>query len=69
MPGRVREIADVLRGSGDAGRMPASVGVVPIGFHWNGEELVFGTPPDAPKMKALRDGDRVAVTIDTDEMP
>ena len=49
--------------------MPASVGVVPIGFHWNGEELVFGTPPDAPKMKALRDGDRVAVTIDTDEMP
>jgi hypothetical protein len=33
------------------------------------EELVFGTPPDAPKMKALRDGDRVAVTIDTDEMP
>ena len=43
--------------------------VVPIGFHWNGEELVFGTPPDAPKMRALRDGDRVAVSIDTDEMP
>ncbi|KRF35739.1 pyridoxamine 5'-phosphate oxidase family protein [Terrabacter sp. Soil810] len=43
--------------------------VVPIGFHWNGEELVFGTPPDAPKMKVLRDGDRVAVSIDTDEMP
>jgi hypothetical protein len=30
--------------------------VIPIGFHWNGAELVFGTPPDAPKMKALRDG-------------
>jgi hypothetical protein len=43
--------------------------VVPIGFHWNGTEIVFGTPPDAPKMKALRDGDRVAVSIDTDEMP
>ena len=43
--------------------------MVPIGFHWNGEELVFGTPPDAPKMKVLRDGDRVAVSIDTDEMP
>ncbi|WP_020142112.1 pyridoxamine 5'-phosphate oxidase family protein [Terracoccus sp. 273MFTsu3.1] len=43
--------------------------VVPIGFHWNGKELVFGTPPDAPKMRALRDGDRAAVSIDTDEMP
>jgi hypothetical protein len=43
--------------------------VVPIGFHWNGEELVFGTPPDAPKMKALHDGDRVAASIDTDVMP
>jgi len=43
--------------------------VIPIGFHWNGSELVFGSPPDAPKVKALRDGDRVAVTIDTDTMP
>ena len=43
--------------------------VVPLGFHWNGEELVFGTPPDAPKMKALTDGARAAVSIDTDEMP
>jgi hypothetical protein len=43
--------------------------VVPIGFHWNGTEVVFGTPPDSPKMKALHDGARVAVSIDTDEMP
>ncbi|GAA2149270.1 pyridoxamine 5'-phosphate oxidase [Humibacillus xanthopallidus] len=43
--------------------------VVPIGFHWNGSEVVFGTPPDAPKLKALHDGDSVAVSIDTDEMP
>jgi len=43
--------------------------VVPIGFHWNGKELVFGTPPDAPKTKALKDGDHVAVTIDSDRMP
>ena len=43
--------------------------VVPIGFHWNGEELVFGTPPDAPKMKALHDGDWVSASIDTDVMP
>ena len=43
--------------------------IVPIGFHWNGEELVLGTPPDAPKTKALRDGTKVAVSIDTDTMP
>lgn len=30
--------------------------VVPIGFHWNGTEIVLGTPPDAPKAKALGDG-------------
>ncbi len=29
--------------------------VVPIGFHWNGVEIVLGTPTDAPKMKALHD--------------
>jgi hypothetical protein len=43
--------------------------VVPIGFHWNGRQLVLGTPPDAPKTKALRDGTKVAVSIDTDTMP
>jgi hypothetical protein len=43
--------------------------VVPIGFHWNGTEIVLGTPPDAPKMKVLRDGAKVALTIDSDAMP
>jgi len=43
--------------------------VVPIGFHWNVTEIVLGTPPDAPKMKALHDGDKVALTIDSDTMP
>ena len=43
--------------------------VVPIGFHWNGNELVFGSPADAPKMKVLRDGVSVAVTIDSNSMP
>jgi hypothetical protein len=43
--------------------------VVPILFHWNGRQLVLGTPPDAPKTKALRDGTKVAVSIDTDTMP
>jgi hypothetical protein len=43
--------------------------VVPIGFHWNGQEVVLGTPPDAPKMKVLQDGAKVALTIDSDSMP
>lgn len=43
--------------------------VVPIGFHWTGEELALGTFPDAPKMRALRDGTKVAVSIDSDRMP
>jgi hypothetical protein len=43
--------------------------VVPIGFHWNGTEFVLGTFPDTVKMHTLQDGDKVALTIDTDTMP
>jgi len=43
--------------------------VVPHGFHWNGKEIVLGTFPDAPKMKAVKNGTKVAVTIDTDTFP
>lgn len=43
--------------------------VVPIGFYWNGTEIVLGTPPDAPKMRVLKDGAKVAVSIDSNEMP
>ena len=43
--------------------------VVPIGFHWNGAEIVLGTAPDSPKMKVLHDGAAVALTIDSDTMP
>jgi hypothetical protein len=38
--------------------------VVPIWFTWTGQTLVFGTPPKAPKLKALRQRADVAVTID-----
>jgi hypothetical protein len=38
--------------------------VVPIAFHWTGEDVVMGTPVRAPKLKALADGTEVAVTID-----
>jgi hypothetical protein len=40
--------------------------VVPIGFHWNGEELVMATATDVPKTKVLTDGSKVAVSIDSD---
>jgi len=43
--------------------------VVPIWFHWDGTELVMASPPGAPKLRALSDGDAVAVTIDANEFP
>ena len=43
--------------------------VVPIWFHWTGQEFVFGTPPKAPKLKALAKNPKVALTIDDDNFP
>ena len=43
--------------------------VISIGFTWTGSELVTGTPNNAPKLKALKDGDAVAVTIDSYTTP
>src|SRR5262245_16828554 len=40
--------------------------VIPIGFHWHGRHIVVCSPPDAPKMKALKNGVKVALTIDND---
>jgi hypothetical protein len=43
--------------------------VIPIWFHWSGEELVFGTPIDAPKVHVIADATPVAVTIDSSTWP
>jgi hypothetical protein len=43
--------------------------VVPIWFHWDGRQIVFGTPTRAPKVQALEDGDPVAITIDSNDWP
>jgi len=43
--------------------------VVPIWFHWNGSQFVIGTPPKAPKLKALAKNPKVALTIDNNEFP
>jgi hypothetical protein len=43
--------------------------VVPIGFHWDGTDIVIGSPSDAPKLKALQANSKVALTIDSNQMP
>jgi hypothetical protein len=43
--------------------------VVPIWFHWNGKEIVLGTPAKAPKTQALKSNSKVALTIDSTTWP
>ena len=43
--------------------------VVPIWFHWNGREIVLGTPAKAPKVRALSPGAQVALSIDGNTWP
>ncbi len=43
--------------------------VVPIWFHWDGEAVVLGSPPNAPKVNVLPNNSKVALTIDRDEFP
>jgi hypothetical protein len=42
---------------------------VPIGFKWNGTEIVMCTATNAPKLHALRNNPMVALTIDTEVHP
>lgn len=42
---------------------------IPIGFTWNGSEIVMCTAKNAPKLPALRDNPSVAMTIDTEVHP
>jgi hypothetical protein len=43
--------------------------VIPIWFHWDGEAIVLGSPPNAPKVDVLPTNSKVALTIDRDEFP
>jgi hypothetical protein len=43
--------------------------VIPIGYTWNGEVFVMGSPVNAPKVKALAANPKVALTVDTDSFP
>jgi CBS domain-containing protein len=40
--------------------------VIPMGFHWNGQEIVMASVADAPKTKVLTTGSKVAVSIERD---
>ncbi len=43
--------------------------VIPIGFYWNGSQIVVCTAATAPKVKALSSRPEVALTIDVGDMP
>ncbi len=43
--------------------------VIPIGFTWNGTEVVMCSPTNAPKLTSLRKNPAVALTIDTEVHP
>lgn len=43
--------------------------VVPMWFHWTGNEFLMGAPPNAPKTKVLTDHPQVALTIDGNDWP
>ena len=43
--------------------------VVPIWLHWNGEKIVLGSPPKAPKVLIPPDHPHVALTIDSTQWP
>lgn len=42
---------------------------IPIGYMWNGSEIVMTTATNAAKVKALQVNPDVALTIDTDDFP
>ena len=42
---------------------------IPIGFSWNGSEIVMCTAKNAPKLRALSVNPTVALTIDTEVHP
>jgi len=38
-------------------------------FHWTGEDILMGAPPNSPKMKALAQQPQVAIAIDSIDWP
>ena len=80
-PGTSRDVAEVLKKpisqemlDRDLARLAyvakdGTPRVVPIGFTWNGTEVVMCTTTNAPKLASLRRNPAVALTIDTEVHP
>ena len=49
---------------GDSSRSDGFPRVIPIGFYWNGNQIVVCTATTAPKAKALSSRPNVAITMD-----
>ena len=43
--------------------------VIAIGFYWNGTGFIMATHPKSPKVRALTQQPKVALTIDTNSFP
>ena len=43
--------------------------VLPMWFHWTGDEILMGAPPTSPKMRALPANPAVALSIDGEAFP
>ena len=43
--------------------------VVPTWFHWDGADIVIGTPVESPKVRAISANPNVALTIDNGTWP
>jgi hypothetical protein len=43
--------------------------VIPVAYVWNGQEIVFCSPPNATKVRSMQKDPKVAITIDTDDFP
>jgi len=58
-------VAEALLGSVNPARLAyswidGSPRMVPVWFHWIGDQFVLGSPPKTPKLKALAEDPRVA---------
>jgi hypothetical protein len=42
---------------------------IPIGFLWDGKQFVMGTATNSPKVEALQENPKVALTVDTNTFP
>jgi hypothetical protein len=67
-------VAEDLMSSGNPARLAytwtdGSPRVVPMWFHWTGDQFVLASPGKAPKLKALAADPTVALTIDDNAFP